>query len=74
MGITDINEIKKELTNKYTIDNDRKHQLFQKVMDSNSNDFEENIKNLYLSIKESEIIKLIEKEFTNIITISEEKK
>ena len=30
MGITDINEIKKELTNKYTIDNDRKHQLFQK--------------------------------------------
>ena len=72
MGITDINEIKKELTNKYTIDNDRTHQLFQKVMDSNSNDFEENIKDFYWSFKESEIIKLIEKEFPNLISIPEE--
>ena len=72
MGFTDINEIKEELTNKYTIYNDRIYQSFKKVMDSNLNDFEENIKNLYLSIKESEIIKFIEKEFPNLISIPEE--
>ena len=72
MGITDINEIKKELTNKYTIYNDRIYQLFKKVMDSNLNDFEENIKDFYWSFKESEIIKLIEKEFPNLISIPEE--
>ena len=72
MGFTDINEIKEELTNKYTIYNDRIYQSFKKVMDSNLNDFEENIKNLYLSIKECEIIKFIEKEFPNLISIPEE--
>ena len=38
-------------------------------MDSNLNDFEENIKNLYLSIKESEIIKFIEKEFKDAVEL-----
>ncbi len=72
MGFTNINEKKEELTNKYTIYNERINQLFKKVMDSNLNDFEENIKNLYLSIKECEIIKFIEKEFPNLINTPEE--